>query len=237
MRILFSFIAFASVLVGCDKKNNVPKDTLLISGEIKDFDQGVMYAKTIGEDGNLQIMDSVVFRGNPKYNMQFTLKEPQVVYLSIDKGTSSTENDYILFFATPGEMKVNSNLTYFFRDAIIEGSEPQKVYEKYLESKKYLISQNNDLIKEYTTAMQLNQNTKADSIEQKIKRSNTRLYLNAVNFAIKNKNSIVSPYIALTEVALVSNKFLDSIYNGLDTDVKSSLYGKKLKEYTQSIEK
>ncbi len=237
MRILFSFIAFASVLVGCDKKNNVPKDTLLISGEIKDFDQGVMYAKTIGEDGNLQIMDSVVFRGNPKYNMQFTLKEPQVVYLSIDKGTSSTENDYILFFATPGEMKVNSNLTYFYRDAIIEGSEPQKVYKKYIESKKYLINQNNDLIKEYTTAMQLNQNTKADSIEQKIKRSNTRLYLNAVNFAIKNKNSIVSPYIALTEVALVSNKFLDSIYNGLDTDVKSSLYGKKLKEYTQSIEK
>ncbi len=237
MRILFSFIAFASVLVGCDKKNNVPKDTLLISGEIKDFDQGVMYAKTIGEDGNLQIMDSVVFRGNPKYNMQFTLKEPQVVYLSIDKGTSSTENDYILFFATPGEMKVNSNLTYFYRDAIIEGSEPQKVYKKYIESKKYLINQNNDLIKEYTTAMQLNQNAKADSIEQKIKRSNTRLYLNAVNFAIKNKNSIVSPYIALTEVALVSNKFLDSIYNGLDTDVKSSLYGKKLKEYTQSIEK
>ncbi len=237
MRILFSFIAFASVLVGCDKKNNVPKDTLLISGEIKDFDQGVMYAKTIGEDGNLQIMDSVVFRGNPKYNMQFTLKEPQVVYLSIDKGTSSTENDYILFFATPGEMKVNSNLTYFYRDAIIEGSEHQKVYKKYIESKKYLINQNNDLIKEYTTAMQLNQNAKADSIEQKIKRSNTRLYLNAVNFAIKNKNSIVSPYIALTEVALVSNKFLDSIYNGLDTDVKSSLYGKKLKEYTQSIEK
>ena len=58
-----------------------------------------------------------------------------------------------------------------------------------------------------------------------------------VNFALNNKETNVSPYIALTELVNANVKWLDTIYKSLTPEVKNSLYGKKLEKFVADIKK
>jgi hypothetical protein len=56
-----------------------------------------------------------------------------------------------------------------------------------------------------------------------------RKYLYTINFAVSHNTSEVAPYLAVTLIANANPKFLDTIYNSLQGNLKSSLYGKQLK--------
>lgn len=223
-------LAFAA----CSKKTKT--GNLQISGEIDGLKQGTLYIKTV-KDSMLVVLDSTVLKGTSAYQMHLNITEPQVVYLTLDRGTSLSEDNAILFFAEPGKMKVNSSLAHFFADAKVEGAVNQKLYEKYLATKKNLTNKQNDLLKEQILADKNGQKIKADSLAKQINRYQTRIYLNAVNFAVKNKDKAVAPYLALTEVAPMSSKYLDTIHNSLSPEIRKSLYGKILSEYVNSVKK
>ncbi len=55
-------------------------------------------------------------------------------------------------------------------------------------------------------------------------------YTYTIQFALKNNNSEVAPYLAVYEIPNTTVKYLDTIYNSLTTPVKTSKYGKLLKE-------
>ena len=55
-------------------------------------------------------------------------------------------------------------------------------------------------------------------------------YLYTINFAVNNKNSEVAPYLALSEIPNTTVKYLETIYDALDENIKNSKYGKQLKE-------
>jgi hypothetical protein len=73
--------------------------------------------------------------------------------------------------------------------------------------------------------------TVMDSIQKLSDKNILRGYLYAINFALNNSDSYISPYIALTEVADANVKYLDSIYGALSPDVAASKYGKELSQY------
>lgn len=223
-------LAFAA----CSKATKT--ESLQLSGEISGLKQGTLYAKTV-KDSTLVVLDSAVLKGTSLYQMNLNITEPQVLYLTLDRGTSVSEDNAILFFAEPGKMKVNSSLTHFFADAEVEGAENQELYEKYLITKKKLTDRQNDLLKEQLLADKNGQKAKADSLGKQINRYQTRIYLNAVNFAVKNKDKAVAPYLALTEVAPMSSKYLDTIHNSLTPEIRKSLYGKILSEYVNPTAK
>jgi hypothetical protein len=59
--------------------------------------------------------------------------------------------------------------------------------------------------------------------------------LYSANFSIKNANSEVAPYIALTELYDAHVSLLDTVNNSLSEKIKVSKYGKRLDAFVKDI--
>ena len=224
--------AFAITLLALQSCNTESsKDgNIKISGEIKGLKQGTLYLQQL-KDNQLNTLDSVVIKGNSKFETVINLPEAEMIYLTLDRGTSLSEDNYIMFFAEPGTINISSSLERFYGDAKIEGSNNQKIYDTYLESKKRITDKKNDLIKDQLMAVKSNNIKVADSLHKMLVSSEKRLYYNAVNFAKKNNQSVASAYIVLTDVLPYSDKYIDSLYNNFSQEVKNNKYGKLISEY------
>lgn len=224
----------ALLLMSCNSE--VKKGNTFISGEIQGLKQGTLYIQKV-KDSSLVVLDSMVLKGNSSFESSFDLEEPEVLYLGLNRGTSQSVDNLILFFAEPGNLTINSSLDNFSGGAVIEGSENQKLYDNYLEMRSSITNRQNELIKDYLLAQKNQQNIKADSLEQAIQRAGRSYYFNAVNFALKNNQAEVAPYIALTDVVPIHNRHLDTIYGNLPLEIAQSKYGIVLGEYLELIKK
>lgn len=230
MKKVLYFTALTLTLFSCSK--NEMQGNLNISGDIKGLKQGTIYVQTV-QDSSLITLDSIIFAGKSTFETSLNIEEPQVLYLSLNRGTSLSEDNNLLFFAEPGKMLINTTLDRFYGDAKIEGSENQILLEKYNVTKRNLMNRQNDLIKDQILYSKSGNTQKLDSVEKLIQKSTARIYLNAVNFALKNKNKEIAPYVALTEIAPISDKYLDTIQKSLPENISKSLYGKVLNEITK----
>lgn len=227
MKKILLLSALTCVFFSCSKEK---KDgNLNISGEIKGLKQGIIYIQT-AKDSSIVTLDSIIFDGKSQFNTFVQIEEPQVLYLTLDRGKTVSEDNNLLFFAEPGKMSINTTLDRFYGDAQIEGSENQKLLEKYNLSKRSLTNKQNDLIKNQILFSKSGNTQKLDSIEKQLQKSKIRIYLNAVNFAFKNNTKEIAPYVALTEIAPISTKYLDTIQKSLPENISNSLYGKALKQ-------
>lgn len=226
------FLGVASLFLACQTKTY--KGNTVISGKIQGLKQGTIYIQQI-KDSSLVLIDSMVLKGNSDFETSFDLDEPEVLYLSLNRGVSQSMDNLILLFAEPGKMSIKSSLSNFSGGAHIEGSENQKLYNKYLEMRSAISNRHNELVKELLLAQKNQQTIKADSIEQAIDRTGMRFYLNALNFVLKHKENEVAPYITLTDIATVHHKHLDTIYNNLSPKVAESKYGVILKNYMDML--
>ena len=57
---------------------------------------------------------------------------------------------------------------------------------------------------------------------------NTRQFLHNANYAVRNANYEIAPYIAVTDL-FESKKILDTVYKSLKADIKNSKYALQLK--------
>ena len=217
--------AIAFSVISCSKNSG----NLNLSGEVKGLKQGTIYIKTAKESG-IVTLDSIVFDGKSQFKANLNIEEPQVLYLSLNRGVSQSQDNNLMFFAEPGEMKITTSLERFYGDAKIEGSKNQELFDKYLASKRNLTNRQNDLIKDQMLYSKSGFQNKADSLEKAIQSTTNRIYLNAVNFALKNKDKEVAPYVAITEIAPISDKYLDTIQKSIPDNIAKSLYGKALIE-------
>lgn len=217
--------AIAFSVISCSKDSG----NLNLTGEVKGLKQGTIYIKTAKENG-IVTLDSIVFDGKSQFKANLNIEEPQVLYLSLNRGVSQSQDNNLMFFAEPGEMKITTSLERFYGDAKIEGSKNQELFDKYLASKRNLTNRQNDLIKDQMLYSKSGFQNKADSLEKAIQSTTNRIYLNAVNFALKNKDKEVAPYVAITEIAPISNKYLDTIQKSIPDNIAKSLYGKALIE-------
>lgn len=228
MKILFKTLicafALALMLTGCS--NN--KDFLL-TGNINGLKKGTIYLQRI-EDTTLVNLDSVVIDGVSQFELEAQLKEPQVLYLNLDKVDVSEYDDRIIIFAEPGEMTLHTSLKNFESQAAITGSANQLHLNEYQEIMMRFNEQNLDLIKK---SFHARQDEVEDSIllyDKQLQQITRRKYLYTVNFAITNKDMEVAPYLAISEIFDANIKYLDTIYNSLTPKIRKSLYGKKLNE-------
>ena len=84
------------VLSSCNKE--VSKTNLHLSGNIEGLKEGTLYIKRV-VDTSLVIIDSIVIDGDSKFEIDFDLKSPEVLYLFLDRGQTNSKEDNILFFA------------------------------------------------------------------------------------------------------------------------------------------
>ncbi|MDT0648075.1 DUF4369 domain-containing protein [Zunongwangia sp. F260] len=206
------------------------ESNLTVRGKIDGLKKGTVYLQKI-EDTVMVNLDSVEIQGDPQFVLETYIESPQMMYLYLDKVDNSEYDDRLDFFADAGEITINTKLEKFETAAKIVGSKNQEKLGEYRKIMKRFNDSNLDLIKASFEAQQAQDEDKLMEIDQEYDKLLKRKYLYTVNFAINNKNLEIAPYLALSEVFDANIKYLDTIYNSLNKDVKKSKYGQDLKKF------
>jgi len=214
---------FILTIISCTKDNS--NFTLL--GNIKGLKKGTVYLER-EQDSTYIIIDSLVINGDPQFELHCYLDEPEVLFLRLNK--NDNDEGIVTFFADKGITEVNSTLKNFSFNAKIKGSKQQELLEEYLSIMSKFNNQNLDMIKEHFETKKENDTVGDFNYEERLNSLLKRKYLYTINFAVTHNSSEVAPYLAVTQIANANPKYLDTIYNSLDSNLKTSLYGKQLKD-------
>lgn len=228
--LLYLFIT-AILLTSCGSENDA---NFTLKGKIKDLKKGVVYLQKDGKSSIIDL-DSMVIKGQEEFILEANIKEPVLLYLKLQKNDG--QEHYIPFFADKGVTEINSTLKGFTGDAKINGSKQQVLLEEYLKLSEGFQNRKLDLLKENFDAVKANDSIKSEALYQQSERLLKLKYASTINFALRNNDSEVSPYIAIYEIPDSNVKYLDSIYNNLTDRVKQSYYGKKLGNALEEFEK
>ncbi|WP_299524397.1 DUF4369 domain-containing protein [Winogradskyella sp.] len=223
-----SLIFLIFISVSCDKEKEA---NFTLNGQIKGLKKGVVYLQKEG-DSSIVDLDSVAINGEPKFTLKTKLEEPLLLYLKLFKNDG--EEHYIPFFADTGYTEIKSSLKRFNYDAVIKGSEEQDLLNEYTKVVSRYNDQNLSIIKARLLAQKDNDSMVVDSLNSVSAALLKRKYSYTIQFALNNKDNVIAPYLALYEIPSANPIYIDSVYNGLNDDVKNSFYGKKLGEFIES---
>lgn len=201
---------------------NSKQGNMSVHGKIINFQKGKVYLEKM-KDTLLVKVDSVLLDGKNTFTLSDNVESPQIYYLSI-----SDSDKYVPFFGEKGEISIISNLKTFGFKPVIKGSKNQKVYDDFKKMNTKFNNKRLDLIKERFDFMVKKDSTSAKNIDAKLKSLERRKYLYTINFATKNANYEVAPYLVLSEIPNANPKLLDTIKKAMSPKVRESLYGKKL---------
>lgn len=201
---------------------NSKQGNMSVHGKITNFQKGKVYLEKM-KDTILVKVDSVLLDGKNTFTLSDNVESPQIYYLSI-----SNSDKYVPFFGEKGDISIVSNLETFGFKPVIKGSKNQKVYDDFKKMNAKFNNKRLDLIKERFDFIVKKDSASAKKIEAKLKSLERRKYLYTINFATKNANYEVAPYLVLSEIPNANPKLLDTIQKAMSPKVRESLYGKKL---------
>ena len=230
-----SIVALISlfIIASCSKKEET---NIQITGNIKGLQKGTLYLKKMG-DSTYITLDSIKIDGKSGFESNINLKSPEMLYLFLDRGTSISGDNSLMFFAEPGKINIDTDLELFYAKAKITGSKNNELYESYKKISSRFNEQQLDLSVERINAIKNKQTDLLAGIEEKSNAILKRKYLYAINFAVTNKNYEVSPYIAMSEISYATIKYLDTIQKAMTPKVAKSKYGVILTKYVADRKK
>lgn len=232
-----TFFGLLLLLVGVSCAGDKNADANLhLSGTIKGLKKGTLYIQKFS-DSTLVMLDSIAIDGKSTFESHLTIDSPEMLYLYLDKGVTNSIDNSLFVFAEPGNMTVETTLESFYKNAIVTGSKNHDLYLEYKKINEPFMNINLDLIQNELKASKLEQNEKVDSIIKEKELMTKRRYLRVINFAFNTKEHEVSPYVLLYDVYGVNLKYLDSIHNSYPDKIKTSKYGKLLKELIEERRK
>lgn len=223
-----------SALVACDKKQS--ESTLHLTGKVEGLKQGKLYIQHI-VDTSLVTLDSIIIKGNSNFKSELQLNEPEMLYLSLDRGISNSMDNLLPFFAEPGNMTIETTLKSFYSEAKIKGSKNNDLYNDFKKIGEGYHHKKNRTLSFILFAKKAKNMQKLDSLNQRANQLTMRHYLEAVNFAVNNGKYEVAPYITLTEIYDVNLKYLDTIQKSMSPEVAKSKYGKQLTAFISQRKK
>ncbi|MNK16388.1 hypothetical protein D3C87_345520 [compost metagenome] len=223
------------LLTACNKNDNGDAN-LHITGTVKGLKQGKLYIQRIA-DTTLVTLDTIVINGNSSFESHLKLDSPEMLYLFLDRGQTNSVDNSLPFFAEPGNMKIETSNDEFFYKAKITGSKNQKLYEDFQKIKSRFTNENLDLVAKNLEATKNSNVKQLDSVATKSEYLMKRRYLYTANFALNHAKNEIGPYIALSEIADVNIKYLDTIQKSMSPEVAKSLYGKMLTKYVADRKK
>ena len=219
-----SLIILIVLAVSCGKKNDA---NFTLKGKVKGLKKGIVYLQKDG-DSSIVDLDSIVIVGQTEFELHTDLKEPMLLYLKLFKNDG--KEHYIPFFADKGVTEISTTLKSFNYESEIKGSKQQELIEEYLSFITKFKDKNLDIIEASYMAQKRNDSIALDSLNNLADLLIKRKYAYTIQFAMNNKDSEVAPYLALTQSNNINPVYIDSIYNSLGTEIKNSLYGKKLND-------
>jgi hypothetical protein len=221
--LLFSVL----IIAACSKEKK--QGNLQLTGNIKGLNKGTLYLKEL-RDTILTTIDSIKIEGDSKFETAVDIKEPEMLYLFLDRGQTHSIDNSLSFFAEPGKMNIDTELETFYANAQVSGSKNNTLYEEYKKIKARYTSEELDITKKKLEAFK----NKTELDPKEIEKYNSlvkRKYLYTINFAINHKDREIAPFVVLSEIPDANIKYLDTIQKVLTPKVASSKYGKLLAKY------
>lgn len=225
MKNLFVAAVLSYFFVSCNDKNATFNTEINVN--VKDLKTGTLILKKI-KDTSFINLDTIQVDGDAVFKIDINLAEPEMLYLTLNRGTTNSMDNTLPFFASPGKINIETELESFFYNAKITGSKNHDLYMEYQKIGRKFNEQQLSLTSLKFLSMKTKNQVKYDSIQAVQDNILRRKYLYAVNFIINNKDYEVAPYVALTEIPNVSMKYMDTIQKAMPGKIANSLYGKKL---------
>jgi hypothetical protein len=222
-------------LVSCNKKDNDGKN-LHLTGNIKGLSQGKLYIQQV-KDSSLVILDSIMIKGDSNFESYLNIESPEMLYLFLDRGQTNSIDNNLPFFAEPGEMKIETTLNSFFADAKITGSKNQVLYDEFKQMMTKFNDKNMGLVEKELENYKTQNKNNMDSISIEANKLTRKKYLYIANFATIHSDSEIAPFLALSEIADINVRYLDSIDFKMKPEIAKSKYGKMLKSYIEERKK
>ena len=206
-----------------------------VTVEVKGLKKGNLYLERV-QDSVLLAVDSVFLGREESVVLQADLDHPELFYILLDRNQTDDIDNRIPFFGQAGEISIQTTLDDYVTKAQVSGSPTQEIYNSYLGVIRQFNNEELDLIAAYLKA-QISENVDSLAlVEQQTSSLSKRKILFTVNFAINNANSVVAPYLALSELSTVSKSLLDTIADSMSEDVANSRYGTLFTDYISELE-
>lgn len=229
-------IVLASVtLIACKEEKN-ENANLHLTGNIDGLSQGKLYIQQL-KDSTLEIMDSISIKGDSKFQVDLNIDGPEMLYIFLDRGQTNSIDNNLQFFAEPGNMTIETTLDAFFANAKITGSKNHDLYTEFNAMKSKFNDKKMALVEHEFKNITEKKSYNKDSIIEANNKLIRKRYLYTANFASIHADKEIAPYLALTEIADINIRYLDTIESKMKPEVAKSKYGKMLKSYIEQRKK
>ena len=236
-QIAFSIIFLVILIISCKEKQKKDSDNLMIvKGNVEGLRKGTLYLQKV-QDTLLISIDSTQINGMPNFEFRTPLETAEVFYLYLDKEDGDSLNDRILFFGEKGTIKITTLLNTFESSAKISGSKNQELLQEFKSFNRKFNDRNLDLMEKFYKAQSEGKDKLVDSLKQKMDNLLKRRYLYTINFAARNTNENIAPYLALSQVYDANLSLLDSIAVKMSEEVSNSKYGKEFLSFIEERRK
>ena len=216
------YILFLLFIIGCVDESQ--KSTINL--DVKGLKKGTLVLKKLS-DSSFVKLDSFIVNSGDKINFSVLLDQPEMLYIDL-KLNEGSDIKTLNFFAEKSKMDIVTNLENFGYELIVKGSKNDSIYRNYISLNKKFNDQKLDLFKRSFEKSKSNDLDSLKIIEDLVVNINKRQFLHNANFAVRNSEFELSPYIALTDL-YESKKILDTVYKSLSARIKNSKYAKQLK--------
>jgi len=218
------FLLLFFFIFSCSKIDN--ENQFSLSLEIEDLKKGIIYLEKIS-DSSIVVIDSVFYNGNNTIEFRGKIDEPEIMIISL---TFENEPDpkRFPFFVEKSNIILKTRLKDFGFKVDSKGSKNDSIYRQYLEINKKFNNEKLDLISKSLDFQKSNNKDSISFYEAKLLNVNKRQFLHNANFAMRNSNYAIAPYIAITDLR-ESSALLDTIYKSLGSGIKNSKYALELK--------
>lgn len=216
------YILFLLFIIGCVDESQ--KSTINL--DVKGLKKGTLVLKKLS-DSSFVKLDSFIVNSGDKINFSVLLDQPEMLFIDL-KLNEGSDIKTLNFFAEKSKMDIVTNLENFGYELVVKGSKNDSIYRNYISLNKKFNDQKLDLFKRSFEKSKSNDLDSLKIIEDLVININKRQFLHNANFAVRNSEFELSPYIALTDL-YESKKILDTVYKSLSARIKNSKYAKQLK--------
>ena len=220
-------IGLLFLIVACSKEKEL--GNMVVQGKIKGIKKGTLFLKKM-RDTLIVSVDSIRLFGKDSFTLTDNITSPEMYFLTLDQNQNT-----LSFFGEEGNITVNDQIEKFGISPRIEGSNNQKILEKYKEVANKFQDKQLDLLAANMQAQIDSDIETSQSLRKQAEKQNLKKYIFTINFALNNSDTEAAAYITLTELVNANVKYLDSINNSLTKKVKQSYYGEKLAEFIKNI--
>lgn len=225
-------LALVTLIVLASCSNNEQSKDLTLTGTIKGLKSGTVYIQKY-QDTSLVVLDSIKIDGNSTFESHLDLTEPEMLYIVLDRGITTTIDNSLLIFAEPGKIDVQTDLKHFYANAKVTGSKNHELYVNYMKMNSKYNDQLHDLLQLDMDNFKAGKETNSPDIIEKRNLVLKKKYLAAINFAVNHKEYEIAPFVALSEISDANIKYLDTISKSLSPKISASKYGKMLADYIE----